>query len=457
MCGPSVFAVSGGYSLAAVLGLLTAVASLFVSTGSRACSSATAALWLSRLMECGIFPSQASNLCPLHWQGDSYPLGHQGSPQPEVLMGFRGREKGGRSGAELVEASWVGRVRSQRRELPLLWPHTNKNRALFLRTGTAPWNPWIHASEQDEALFTLPSPPKPHSNKRQNLQTWVIRRGKFKLLSMWLRRDTTLPSYNEPAVCGEEWLKNKWTHCLKGEFLSRSIALWLTGLLFLPTGERAKIQIETLEINTASIMVRFCIAKVKSASSWVRNLIHSFSPYCKFLGKKPHPHLLLILQWLCYHPSQFKRQKLHHGGRDWAGLGSVDGDHGWDTVYAAEELTVEWEDAGYRALEFHVTSLPVEVGIYCFLHTKRGPIDSLCTSPRRGDIWGQCVWKLIPRGEKMVNYQRQHGWEWGMVRSVSDQWLGLVNMRVQAWGQEQPPGTVTELAMLGRGNTIYSI
>ena len=103
--GPSVFAVSGGYSLAAVLGLLTAVASLFVSIGSRACSSVTAALRLSHLMECGIFPSQASNLCPLNWQGDSYPLGHQGSPQPEVLMGFRGREKSGRSGAELVESS----------------------------------------------------------------------------------------------------------------------------------------------------------------------------------------------------------------------------------------------------------------------------------------------------------------------------------------------------------------
>ena len=29
---------------------------------------------------CGIFLDQGSNLCPLHWQTDSYPLGHQGSP-----------------------------------------------------------------------------------------------------------------------------------------------------------------------------------------------------------------------------------------------------------------------------------------------------------------------------------------------------------------------------------------
>ena len=28
----------------------------------------------------GIFPDQGSNLCPLSWQADSYPLHHQGSP-----------------------------------------------------------------------------------------------------------------------------------------------------------------------------------------------------------------------------------------------------------------------------------------------------------------------------------------------------------------------------------------
>ena len=30
-------------------------------------------------MVCGIFPDQGSNLCPLHWQMDSYPKYHQGS------------------------------------------------------------------------------------------------------------------------------------------------------------------------------------------------------------------------------------------------------------------------------------------------------------------------------------------------------------------------------------------
>ena len=33
---------------------------------------------------CGIFPDQERNLCPLHWQADSYPFCHQGSPGLKV-------------------------------------------------------------------------------------------------------------------------------------------------------------------------------------------------------------------------------------------------------------------------------------------------------------------------------------------------------------------------------------
>ena len=36
----------------------------------------------SRSAACGIFPDQGSNPCPLHWQADSQPLCHQGSPVP---------------------------------------------------------------------------------------------------------------------------------------------------------------------------------------------------------------------------------------------------------------------------------------------------------------------------------------------------------------------------------------
>ena len=37
---------------------------------------------------CGIFLDQGSNSCPLHWQSDSYPLYHQGSPFGFLLTGY---------------------------------------------------------------------------------------------------------------------------------------------------------------------------------------------------------------------------------------------------------------------------------------------------------------------------------------------------------------------------------
>ena len=49
-------------------GLLTVVASLVVEHG------------LSCPEAYGIFPDQGLNPCPLHWQVDSSPLDHQGSP-----------------------------------------------------------------------------------------------------------------------------------------------------------------------------------------------------------------------------------------------------------------------------------------------------------------------------------------------------------------------------------------
>ena len=39
------------------------------------------ASWLSCSETCGIFLDKGSNPCPLHWQVDSYPLHHQGSPE----------------------------------------------------------------------------------------------------------------------------------------------------------------------------------------------------------------------------------------------------------------------------------------------------------------------------------------------------------------------------------------
>ena len=50
------------------------------STGSRRAGSVAVAHGLSCSTACGILPDQGSNPCPLHWQADSQPLRHQGSP-----------------------------------------------------------------------------------------------------------------------------------------------------------------------------------------------------------------------------------------------------------------------------------------------------------------------------------------------------------------------------------------
>ena len=42
-------------------------------------------VWISCSTACGILPNQVSNSCLLHWQVDSLPLSHQGSPgSPEL-------------------------------------------------------------------------------------------------------------------------------------------------------------------------------------------------------------------------------------------------------------------------------------------------------------------------------------------------------------------------------------
>ncbi|KAJ8792835.1 hypothetical protein J1605_004020 [Eschrichtius robustus] len=53
-------------------------------TGSRRSGSVVVAHGPSRSAACGIFPDQGSNPCPLHWQADSQPLRHQGSPEVTI-------------------------------------------------------------------------------------------------------------------------------------------------------------------------------------------------------------------------------------------------------------------------------------------------------------------------------------------------------------------------------------
>ena len=70
----------------AVRGPLTIAASLVGSTGSRYAGSVVVAYRPSCAVACGIFPHQGSNPRPLHWQVDSQPLRHQGSPASSLFI-----------------------------------------------------------------------------------------------------------------------------------------------------------------------------------------------------------------------------------------------------------------------------------------------------------------------------------------------------------------------------------
>ena len=78
--GLSPVAASGGHSSSLCEGLSPSRPLLLRSTGSRRAGSAVVAHGLSCSAACGILPDQGSNPCPLHWQADSQPLRHQGSP-----------------------------------------------------------------------------------------------------------------------------------------------------------------------------------------------------------------------------------------------------------------------------------------------------------------------------------------------------------------------------------------
>ena len=78
--GLSLVAASGGHSSSRCAGLSLLRPLLLQSTGSRRTGSVVVTHGPSCSAACGIFPDQSSNPCPLHWQADSQPLRHQGSP-----------------------------------------------------------------------------------------------------------------------------------------------------------------------------------------------------------------------------------------------------------------------------------------------------------------------------------------------------------------------------------------
>ena len=88
MRGLSLVEASGGHSSLRCTGLSLSQPLLLRSTGSRRAGSVVVAHGPSCSAACGILPDQGSNPCPLHWQADSQPLCHQGSPLHLFLLLF---------------------------------------------------------------------------------------------------------------------------------------------------------------------------------------------------------------------------------------------------------------------------------------------------------------------------------------------------------------------------------
>ena len=101
--GLSLVTASAGRSSSRCADLSLSRPLLLRSTGSRRAGSAIVAHGPSRSVACGILPDQGSNPCPLHWQADSQPLRHQGSPRVGVFeRGPRCRENQGTAYVRMV-------------------------------------------------------------------------------------------------------------------------------------------------------------------------------------------------------------------------------------------------------------------------------------------------------------------------------------------------------------------
>ena len=86
--GLSLVAASRGHSSSRCAGLSLSRPLPLRSTGSRRAGSVVVAHGSSCSAARGIFPDQGSNPCPLHWQADSQPLRHQGSPNIVFTTGL---------------------------------------------------------------------------------------------------------------------------------------------------------------------------------------------------------------------------------------------------------------------------------------------------------------------------------------------------------------------------------
>ena len=86
--GLSPAVASGVHSSSRCAGLSLSRPLLLRSIGSSRAGSVVVAHGPSCSTACGIFPDQGSNPRPLHWQADSQPLRHQGSPRYYFFKNF---------------------------------------------------------------------------------------------------------------------------------------------------------------------------------------------------------------------------------------------------------------------------------------------------------------------------------------------------------------------------------
>ena len=130
MRGLSPVAASGGHSSSRCAGLSPSRPLLLRSTGSRRAGSVVVAHGPSCSAACGILPDQGSNPCPLHWQADSQPLRHRGSPYPLFFSLFPCR-----SLQSIEESSLCSTLGSYFLPSPNSpWPHAllySETRAIF--------------------------------------------------------------------------------------------------------------------------------------------------------------------------------------------------------------------------------------------------------------------------------------------------------------------------------------
>ena len=87
--GLSLVVASGGHSSSRCVVLSLSRPLLLRSTGSRRAGSVVVAHGPSCSAAYGILSDQGSNPCPLHWQADSQPLRHQGSPSACLTEMYR--------------------------------------------------------------------------------------------------------------------------------------------------------------------------------------------------------------------------------------------------------------------------------------------------------------------------------------------------------------------------------